>query len=488
MPPRRSWLAIIALSALLLSAPLSAEAAPFDNRPKILLHLTNPTTKNACDAGRLSDCTTATTAGDLAIEGSGPFYFAYVLTAKGNLTDVAGLQFGLNYQDGLVGNSSDGVGLDIFQWVQCATYEFAASFRPWPEPGGSNLIVWNALTVCQTGETGVAGYFYMGAYGPDALRLTPRPIDGLAKLANCLSIETILEPTDLGIVAFGSGSEHSGCNACLESCGPPIPPPDTVPPDRIVLSLGTTTSSTATLQWPAPDEDGPTGYGHWCRSYDMRQSTVPITETNFTSLNEVTNLPNPTNVGFLQSKTIFGLVPGETNYFAIRAIDDGQNAGPISNVIAVTTSVGPDVFPPAAITDLAIAHVGGTELYLEWTAPGDDEDSGQASRYDIRYSLDPITASNFGAASQSDNEPVPGLAGTPESFVLSGLVSGIQYYVAMKSLDEVPNSSALSNVVTERTIRPTTLDTTPPAAITDLIVTGSDLNQVHLEWTATGDD
>ena len=43
------------------------------------------------------------------------------------------------------------------------------------------------------------------------------------------------------------------------------------------------------------------------------------------------------------------------------------------------------------------AHAQGTtgSVTLIWTAPGDDSLTGTATRYDIRYSLFPITDENF---------------------------------------------------------------------------------------------
>ena len=66
--------------------------------------------------------------------------------------------------------------------------------------------------------------------------------------------------------------------------------------------------------------------------------------------------------------------------------------------------------------------------------------------YDIRYSISPITQANWEVATQCDNEPWPSLAGTSESFAVTGLSSGITYYFALKTADEVPHWSELSNI------------------------------------------
>jgi hypothetical protein len=85
-------------------------------------------------------------------------------------------------------------------------------------------------------------------------------------------------------------------------------------------------------------------------------------------------------------------------------------------------------------------------LALKWTAPGDDGKIGTAKQYDIRYSLLPITATNWAIATQVVGEPVPLVAGTLQRHVITGLKPSTGYYVAMKTADEIPNWSTLSNV------------------------------------------
>lgn len=92
-----------------------------------------------------------------------------------------------------------------------------------------------------------------------------------------------------------------------------------------------------------------------------------------------------------------------------------------------------------------------TSINLTWTAPGDDRRTGRASTYDIRYSLSPITAANWGIATQVTGEIVPKTAGSAETFSVTGLNSSTSYYFAIKTADEVPNWSKLSNVVKRTT-------------------------------------
>lgn len=83
---------------------------------------------------------------------------------------------------------------------------------------------------------------------------------------------------------------------------------------------------------------------------------------------------------------------------------------------------------------------------LSWSAPGDDSLAGRAAAYDVRYSTQPITAANFGAATQVQGEPVPASPGTRQSLNVNGLQNNATYYFAMKTVDDFGNWSGLSNL------------------------------------------
>ncbi|MCK4606898.1 MAG: fibronectin type III domain-containing protein [candidate division Zixibacteria bacterium] len=105
-----------------------------------------------------------------------------------------------------------------------------------------------------------------------------------------------------------------------------------------------------------------------------------------------------------------------------------------------------DITPPAAISNLAASNPTTSSITLHWTAPGDDGYSGTASAYDIRYFTSPITEYNWGSALRCTGEPQPGNAGVSQSYVVEGLSPNTLYYFAVKTADEVPNWSPLSNI------------------------------------------
>ncbi|TPW16647.1 MAG: hypothetical protein FD129_682, partial [bacterium] len=153
-------------------------------------------------------CRDAVTRGSLL---PGP-YFVYLLA--GQFAEIAGLECGITYDDGAPSGLNDHDRLDVYSWSLCATLEFPGSDPAWPAPGSGNLITWDSINLCQAGTVAVAGYFYVGAYGPDEMRLTVRPASGEAKVANCGSAETPLAPEALGTAVFSAGAAVEGYNPC----------------------------------------------------------------------------------------------------------------------------------------------------------------------------------------------------------------------------------------------------------------------------------
>lgn len=113
-----------------------------------------------------------------------------------------------------------------------------------------------------------------------------------------------------------------------------------------------------------------------------------------------------------------------------------------------------DVAPPAAITNLSVIGVTRDTATLSWTASGDDGNTGTASRYDIRYSTQPITSVNFDQATQIIRESKPKISGASEIFTAKGLLPDTTYYFALRVLDNVNNNSGISNIVFGKTLIP----------------------------------
>jgi len=111
------------------------------------------------------------------------------------------------------------------------------------------------------------------------------------------------------------------------------------------------------------------------------------------------------------------------------------------------TRVTDDVLPPDPIVDLNISQTGPTSVTLIWTATGDDGLVGTASHYDLRYSVTPITETNFSMAMSVGNVPAPAAPGEIQTCLIPNLNPNTNYYFAIKVEDEVHNISSISNVI-----------------------------------------
>jgi WD40 repeat protein len=139
-----------------------------------------------------------------------------------------------------------------------------------------------------------------------------------------------------------------------------------------------------------------------------------------------------------------------------------------------------DVTPPSAVTDLAADSVYSGGVTLRWTAPGDDGREGLAARYYLRYAPDSLTAASWATAREAANVPAPRPAGRVERVSITGLDAG-RWCFALRSRDEVPNWSELSNILAVNV--PPVL---PVSRVTDLAITATSGGSVSLAWTSPG--
>lgn len=119
---------------------------------------------------------------------------------------------------------------------------------------------------------------------------------------------------------------------------------------------------------------------------------------------------------------------------------------------------------------------------MRWTAPGDDGRVGTASSYEMRYSLAPITATNFASATLVPNLPAPAVAGTSQRVTVRGLTRGTTYWFAVRTVDDAGNWSGLSNVA----MWDWNLDTAPPAAPAGLSA-AREATDVRVQWSANAE-
>jgi len=181
---------------------------------------------------------------------------------------------------------------------------------------------------------------------------------------------------------------------------------------------------------------------------------------------------------------VFGRFPGISALDAKALVLDAVD--PVASLDGVVLTGGrlnafwpiaePDSIPPDPVSDLVAAQTGSNWVDLEWTATGDDGHTGQASRYEMRYSTSPIDEFNWEGATLAPGVPHPGMPGTPEQMRVQGLDFNTAYYFAVKVLDEFGNASAVSNVAMATTLGAPDIDVTP-ATLAEALMTGETSTQ-----------
>lgn len=114
---------------------------------------------------------------------------------------------------------------------------------------------------------------------------------------------------------------------------------------------------------------------------------------------------------------------------------------------------------PAAVTTLATGTIARTTIQLNWTAVGATGNAGTAASYDLRYLSGgscPMTAGNFGSGTSVSGLPTPQVAGTAESFTVTGLMVGTSYCFALQVTNAASLTSNISNTVSVTTLPITT--------------------------------
>ncbi len=221
---------------------------------------------------------------------------------------------------------------------------------------------------------------------------------------------------------------------------------DVTPPAAVAdLAVELETETVVVLSWTAPGDDGTAGDPVF--AYDVRYAGVHIGDEATWILAALLGGPSGADIvaaGGDQTFEVNVLTVGLTYHFAIKSTDNSGNESGLSNSV----SGGPrDITSPSDIDDLVVvvADSGDDYVVLEWSAPGDSGVVGQADHYEIYYhtaAFDDRLDANLW-----DSPLVTGPVGTPETATIDGLTPGSQVFVRIRTADEVPNWSGLSNQV-----------------------------------------
>jgi len=158
--------------------------------------------------------------------GSGPRSYTVYLLGSGEtpvyeaFNGLTGFQFGIEYTE----HTFHHTGMVVTDWHYCSLLEW----RPdnWPASGSGNTLTWSTTpNTCQREPVVAGGYFTVTVYGASTMSITPYPVTGLAKVANCSGAERVVEipvgKKGLGWVAIGGAlknGEAGGCNPLVATC------------------------------------------------------------------------------------------------------------------------------------------------------------------------------------------------------------------------------------------------------------------------------
>ncbi|MBI5733725.1 MAG: fibronectin type III domain-containing protein, partial [Candidatus Kerfeldbacteria bacterium] len=212
------------------------------------------------------------------------------------------------------------------------------------------------------------------------------------------------------------------------------------------LNLTNPTENSMKLEWTAPGNHGNIGTAS---SYDLRYSTSTINSSNWNSATPFAINP-PLVADSEETATVTNLASDTAYYFAIRTTNSDSEVSVLSNIANRKTEK--ETIAPAVVSNLTAVGNSTTSIVLNWTAPGDDANVGTATSYDIRYSTSTINDGNWATATQATGEPAPLVAGTSQTMEITGLNPITTYYFGLKTSDEVPNVSNLSNIANAATL------------------------------------
>ncbi|MBU1897135.1 S8 family serine peptidase [Myxococcota bacterium] len=229
---------------------------------------------------------------------------------------------------------------------------------------------------------------------------------------------------------------------------------EAIPPGQIVDLVAEALAEGVELRFTAPGDDGDEGQA---TRYEAR--LAPRAEDLLDEgAARVIPTPAPQPAGRPEALLVVDLPPEQAVFFALWAVDEVGNAGPLSNVVTVTTAGQ----PPAAVADLRLEAARVDGLTLAFTAVGDDGLDGQAARYDLRLSDAPITTLAAFEAAAPVPTPAPQPAGAVERVEIDGLEGAHRYHLALIVEDDAGNRSPMATLSAE------TVDEIPPARTSDL--------------------
>ncbi len=243
----------------------------------------------------------------------------------------------------------------------------------------------------------------------------------------------------------------------------PVPPSPPDAPSNLVAAALSTSQIQLTWVDASTNEE----------SFRLERSTNGLEFAEFAA-------PGPGATNQIDS----GLLAETTYFYRARARNSVGDSSYSAVAQTTTFAPPPDVTSPGAVTNLMAINVSSNSLTLVWNAPGDDDKTGTAAAYDVRFSTTgAITDAEWESATSVPGAPLPQPAGNVQAFTLTGLTPATAYWFGLKTIDETNNISLLSNPAFALTLAVGT-----PASPTGLVAIAASTNEINLQWVDRADN
>jgi subtilisin family serine protease len=189
-----------------------------------------------------------------------------------------------------------------------------------------------------------------------------------------------------------------------------------------------------TLTWTSPaDESG------FVASYDLRYSTSPITDADFTSATRAIGVPSPAPPGTTETFTVKDLAGGVVFYFAIRATDFECNISAMSNAVSETSALTPSItISPSSVTENLKTAEHSTRTFS----------IGNTGQGPLKFTItDPTGKNDFVSVAPAGGAvPPAGQQTITLSFDANGLLAGT-YQQTITIENNTPGNNAVAMLV-----------------------------------------